>query len=403
MNPELLKMMNAINAKKSEAKQLVLENKMEEAKAAKAELIELQNKFDIAKDLFDEEEKQQQSEAQNKAVKPEEQANKFKNAFVNILKSTVLKKPVNEEDLSVYNMMTEAEPNVDGESDGGLTVPQDIRTQIKELRRAGDALETLINVEPVSTLSGSRVIEINADEVPFDNVEEAAQFPEAETPKFRNLAYKVLKKGGILKVTRELLQDTAENILGYLRKWISKKSRVTRNFMILNELDNSFGGAKTKELNNFDDFKDIFNVELDPSIALTSIVLTNQDGFNWLDKQKDADGNYMLQKDPTQATKKLLFGEYPVIKVSNKVLKSTDVLTAEAVTGKKFPFYFGDLKEAITIFDRESLSIEFSTEAGDLWGKDLTGVKVRERLDIKTVDTEAVVKGEVEISTVPEA
>jgi HK97 family phage major capsid protein len=390
-------MLNAINAKKAEAKQLVLDNKIEEAKAAKAELIELQNKFDIAKDLFDEEEIQQQAAAQNKAVKPEEQKKKFLNSFVNLFKSTVLKTSVNNEDIEVYNMMTEKDPTA-GVSDGGLTVPQDIRTQIKELRRAGDALEPLVNVEPVSTLSGSRVIEVNADEVPFDNVDEATQFPDVSTPQFKNLAYKVLKKGGILKVTRELLQDTAENILGYLRKWIGKKSRVTRNFMILAELNTSFGGAKTKTLADFDDFKDVFNVDLDPSIALTSIVLTNQDGFNWLDKQKDADGNYLLQKDPTQATKKLLFGEYPVVKVSNKVLKSTVVGPAEAPTGYKYPFYMGDLKEAITIFDRESLSIEFSTEAGDLWGKDLTGVKVRERLDIKTVDAEAVIKGEVSVT-----
>lgn len=387
MNPELLKMLNQINAKKEEARKLVMENKIDEAKAAKAELETLQNKFDIAKDLFDEQEKAAQEDVINKAAKPEDETKKQKNAFVNILKATILKKPVNEEDMKVYNMMTEAEPNAEGESDGGLTVPQDIRTQVKELRRAGDALEPLVNVEPVSTLSGSRVIEVNADEVPFDNVDEAAQFPEVDTPEFRNIAYKVLKKGGILKVTRELLQDTAENILGYLRKWISKKGRVTRNFLILAQLDKSFGGDKTKKLATLDDFKKVFNVTLDPSIAITSKVLTNQDGFNWLDNLKDTDGKYVLQPNPVNKTEQLLFGKYPVIVVSNKVLKSN---------GNKYPFYIGDFKEAITIFDRETLSIEFSTEAGDLWSKDLTGVKVRERLDIKTVDEEAVVKGEVE-------
>ena len=387
MNPELLKMLNAINAKKAEARKLVMENKIDEAKTAKAELEELQNKFDIAKDLFDEEEQQQQTVAQNKAAKPEEQKKKYLNSFVNLFKSTVLKTSVDNEDVEVYNMMTEKDPTA-GVSDGGLTVPQDIRTQIKELRRAGDALEPLVNVEPVSTLSGSRVIEVNADEVPFDNVDEAAQFPDVDTPTFKNLAYKVLKKGGILKVTRELLQDTAENILGYLRKWIGKKARVTRNFLILAQLDASFGGAKTKKLANLDDFKKIFNVTLDPAIALTSRVLTNQDGFNWLDNLKDTDEKYVLQPNPVNKTEQLLFGRYPVTVVSNKVLKSTN---------NKYPFYIGDFKEAITIFDRESLSIEFSTEAGDLWGKDLTGVKVRERLDIKTVDEEAVVKGEVEV------
>lgn len=399
MNEELLKMLNAINSKKEEAKKLVMEDKIEEAKTAKDELIKLQNKFDIAKDLFDQQEKSKDEEIKNKAKKltVEDEEKKGHNAFVNVFTAGVLKKAVNEEDIKIYNQMTEADPT-EGVSDGGLTVPQDIRTQVKELRRSLDALEPFINVEPVTTLSGSRVIEVNADQVPFDNVDEAAQFPDVDTPKFKNIAYKVVKKGGILKVTRELLQDSAENILSYLTNWIGKKARVTRNFLILNELDSNFGGDKTKTLTNFDSFKDIFNVVLDPSIAISSSVLTNQDGFNWLDKQKDSDGKYILQPNPINATQKLLFGRYPVAVVSNKVLKSAVEGTPEAPTGYKYPFYMGDLKEAITIFDRESLSIEFSNEAGDLWGKDLTGAKVRERLDIKTIDTEAMVKGEVSVT-----
>lgn len=399
MNEELLKMLNAINSKKEEAKKLVMEDKIEEAKIAKDELVKLQNKFDIAKDLFDEQEKSKTEEIQNKAKKMtiDDKQKKGHNAFVNVFTAGILKKAVNEEDVKIYNQMTEADPT-SGVSDGGLTVPQDIRTQVKELRRSLDAIEPFINVEPVTTLSGSRVIEVNADQVPFDNVDEAAQFPDVDTPEFKNIAYKVVKKGGILKVTRELLQDSAENILSYLTNWIGKKARVTRNFLILNELDSSFGGDKTKALTDFDSFKDIFNVVLDPAISISSSVLTNQDGFNWLDKQKDSDGKYILQANPVNATQKLLFGRYPVAVVSNKVLKSTIEGTTEAPTGYKYPFYMGDLKEAITIFDRESLSIEFSNEAGDLWGKDLTGAKVRERLDIKTIDTEAVVKGEVSVN-----
>ncbi|ALC84057.1 hypothetical protein AM592_01720 [Bacillus gobiensis] len=391
-------MLNEINAKKTEAKKLIAEDKVEEAKAVKEELVKLQNKFDLAKDLFDEQEEQEKAAVKNKVKKPVNNEESQHGAFVNIIKASLLKKAVNEDDMEIYNMMTEADPNAEGESDGGLTVPQDIRTQVKEFRRALDALEPLVNVEPVSTLSGSRVLEVTADHVPFDNVDEAAQFPDAETPKFRNIAYKVLKKGGILKLTRELTQDTSEAIISYLTSWIQKKARVTRNFMILAELDASFGGSKTKVLADIDDFKDVFNVTLDPAIAVSSGVLTNQDGFNWLDKQKDGDGKYILQPNPTNATQKLLFGTYPLKVVSNKVLKSATVGDPEAPTGYKYPFYLGDFKEAITIFDRETLSIEFSTEAGDLWGKDLTGVKVRERLDIKTVDTEAVIKGEVEVT-----
>lgn len=394
MNEKLLKMLSAINAKKAQAKALLDEDKVDEAKVAKAELEKMQAAFDIAKDLYDDEQEEAEDNiAKGSAKEVTDKKGSILAAFVNIVKAGVLKKPVSEKDLEVLGMMTEADPSEAGISDGGVTVPKDLRTEIKELRRTLDALEPLVNVEPVSTLSGSRVIEVNADQVPFDNVEEAAQFPDVETPEFTTIDYKVKKKGGILKVTRELLQDTAENIVGYLRKWIAKKARVTRNFMILAELNTSFGGSKTVTVSDIDSLKDIFNTLLDPAIALGAKVLTNQDGFNWLDKLKDEKKNYILQPNPTDATKRLLFGVYPVVVVSNKVLKST-----VDGTDKKVPMYCGDFKEAITLFDRETLSVEFSTEAGDLWGKDLTGVKVRERLDIKTVDDGAVIKGEITVT-----
>ncbi|PEN00165.1 phage major capsid protein, partial [Bacillus wiedmannii] len=38
---------------------------------------------------------------------------------------------------------------------------------------------------------------------------------------------------------------------------------------------------------------------------------------------------------------------------------------------------------------------EFSEEALDLWGKDLVGMKARERLDVKSVDKKAVIAGEI--------
>ena len=90
--------------------------------------------------------------------------------------------------------------------------------------------------------------------------------------------------------------------------------------------------------------------------------------------------------------------------MSNKTLKSTNVLKGGAgsdkndVTGYKYPVYMGDLKEAVTLFDREKMTIELSTEAGDLWAKDLTGIKVRDRFDVQSVDETAVVKGEISVA-----
>ena len=388
MSKEMRELLNKINAKKAEIKALVEDGKIEDAASAKEELKKLQASFDILADLEDDEAQQaQQQAAEGNAQTAGNEKNglaKQIKAFTNAIKAAWKKTEVTPEDREILNAMSEG-----SDEDGGLTVPKDIKTQIKELRRSEDALENLVNVERVTTKSGTRVIEREADQTPFDNVEEAAEFPEVSTPQFDSIDYKVKKKGGILKVTQELLSDTAENIMGYLKKWIAKKSKATRNFMIIAKIKEICAGLEVP-VTGLDSLKDIFNVMLDPAIALGSVVVTNQSGFNFLDKLKDEKGNYILQKDPTQATKRLLFGEYPVIRLSNKTLQN--------VNGKA-PIICGDLKEAITIFDRETLTIDISNLAAGMWEKDQTGIKVRERLDIQTVDADAVVMGLATVAT----
>ncbi len=381
MNEELKKLLDAIKNKKQEIRDLCAAEKITEAAAAKEELKALQEKFDLLYDLEEEKITNMEEKAKDgRANKIIDQKEKGVTAFVNGMKAAVGKGILSEEDKEILNAMREGT-----DEDGGLTVPQDIRTAIKSLRHSEDALEPLVNVESVSTLSGSRVIEKYAEQTPFDNVDEAAEFPEVSTPQFEKIDYKVKKKGGILKVTEELLDDTAENIIGYLKKWLAKKSKATRNFMIIAKIKEITTG-KEITVDTLDDLKRIFNITLDPAITATSCVVTNQDGYNWLDTLKDKDGRYILQPDPVKPTSMLLFGRYLVKKIGNKTLPST-----EADGGLKIPLICGDLKEAITIFDRESLNIDISKVAGDLWKTDQTGFKARERLDISTVDPEAVV------------
>lgn len=384
MNEELKKLLDSIKAKKQEVRDLCKAGKIEDAAKAKDELKDLQAQFDLLYDLEqDKLDDMQQQAAAGTVKKVVDQTKKIAGAFVNAIKAAVGKGDLSTDDKEILNSMNEGT-----DEDGGLTVPKDIRTAVKELRRSEDALETLVNVERVSTLSGSRVIERYADQTPFDNVDEAAEFPEVSTPQFEKIDYKVKKKGGILKVTQELLSDTAENIIGYLKKWIAKKAKATRNFMIIAKIREITQDAEVP-VEGLDDLKRIFNILLDPAIALGAYVVTNQDGYNWLDTLKDKDGKYIMQPDPTKPMSTLLFGKYPVKKVSNKTLPSK---TVEG--GYKVPIICGDLKEAITIFDRETLTIDISKVAGKLWETDQTGIKVRERLDIQSVDEEAIVMAE---------
>lgn len=452
MSKEMQKLLRQINDKKNEVKSLVSDGKLDKARETKEELKTLQEKFDLLFDLDEEEHEEIEDKVGRGTAKviggvKTDKKNLVK-SFVNIIKAGFLHVEPDEADVKVYKdaLTSDATPNDDGQQGIGVTIPEDIRTDIIELRRSSDNLEQYVNVEGVTTKTGTRNIEVDAESTPFDNVDEAADFPDMDEPVFEPIEYKVKKKGGILKMTAELLEDTAANIMAYINKWIAKKTKATRNAMILKVL-NTMTAGKEVVVSNIDSLKDIFNELLDPAIAATSIVITNQSGFNYLDKLKDSDGNYILQKDPTLQTKgKLLFGEYPIIKLSKRTLKSAGIYnptftvadskltidgTATEVsvtnvsdvksytvnasgfyvvkvgesdhttavkaksTGYKHPIFCGDLKEAITLFDRNVLTIELNDKGAGLWEKDMTGIKVRDRFDVQPVDKGAVIKGEI--------
>lgn len=367
MNKELREMLEKINNKKAEAKKFLAENKIEEAKAARDEAQVLQNKFDIAKDLYE----QEKEDIENKEVDPP-QAKDERKEFINAVRT------------KFQNAMSEG-----SDADGGYTVPKDIQTKINELRQSKDALQTFITVEPVTTLSGARTFKARSQQTGFAEVAENGTITEKATPQFTQLPYSVKKYAGLFKVTNELLKDSDQAIESTLIKWIGDESRVTRNKLILAELAKK---AKTA-IADVDDIKDTLNVTLDPAFRYTSSIITNQDGFNWLDKQKDLNGNYLLQPSVTSPTGKQLFG-VPVVMVSNKDLP-TDVTTPLT---PKAPFIIGDLKEAVVMFDRETLSIMSSNVAMDAFQTDNTYFRAIEREEVKTRDAEAFIYGEVTIA-----
>lgn len=272
-------------------------------------------------------------------------------------------------------------------ADGGYTIPADEVVKINELKRTLSSLETLVNVEPVGTLSGSRVIEKDADSTPFTEFTEGQDVPASDTPQFTQITYTIKDRGGILPVPNNLLKDTKANLAAHLRKWLAKKQVATRNSLIVTLLNT----LTKKAITGFDDIKKILNVSLDPAISVGSSIVTNQDGFNFLDTLKDNYGNYIMKPDVTDPTKMSISGR-PVVVFSNKTLVTRD----DAGT-KKAPIIIGDLKEAVTLFDREQMSLLSTNIGGDAFAKNRTDTRAITREDVKMVDDKAVVFGEVVI------
>ncbi|MGX7102292.1 phage major capsid protein [Gemella sanguinis] len=262
---------------------------------------------------------------------------------------------------------------------GGYLVPEDVRTAINEYRRSFVSLKDHVDVRSVVVPSGSEVYEKTSQLTGLTNITELGEIQEMNAEVFERITYKVKDFGGILPVSRFLLQDSPENLLAYLGKWFMKKQVVTENKEIIAVLKTLTKKAITK----VDEIKEAFNVTLDPIFLDNTKVLTNQDGFNVLDSIKDKNGNYLLQPVLNDPTKRLLLGK-EVIVLPNTHLPNE--------TANKFPLYVGDLEEAVRVYELDELEIKSTDVGGKSFTRNSYDTRLITRFDVKAIDKEAVVK-----------
>ena len=264
-------------------------------------------------------------------------------------------------------------------SDAGLTIPQDIRTAINTLVRQYDSLQEYVNVENVTTLTGSRVYEKWTDITGLANIDdEAGKIADIDDPKLSLIKYTIKRYAGISTVTNSLLADSAENILAWLSGWIAKKVVVTRNKAILEAI----ATLPTKPtLTKWDDIIDL-QAKVDPAIKQTSFFLTNTSGFTALKKVKNALGDYLMERDVKSPTGYSING-FAVKEISDRWLPNA--------SGGAMPLYFGDLKQAVTLFDRQHMSLLSTNIGGGAFETDTTKVRVIDRFDVVQTVGEAFV------------
>lgn len=370
MNEKLRELLNRINACKTEVKALAEAGKIEDAKAKKAELEEMQARFDILKDLDDNPTPQNlipAGEPKDDAIHAFAEAarNRFRNAS------------------GTNNEGTPA--------DGGYTVPEDIQTRINRWKEAEFTLRNLVSTENVTTPTGARTYMKKSDHTGFTTVEEAGKIGAKTGPQFERITYKIEKRGGFLPVTNELLADSDANITGVLIEWLGKESVATDNANILKLIEGE-NFKKVEGVDSIDQIKEIINITLGQLYAPNTTIVTNDDGLHWLDTLKDNNGRYLLSADVNSASpfeRRVAVGGrmIPLVVVPNQILKSE--------SDGKFPMIIGDMKEAIRIYDRQQISIMTSNTAaiGDFnaFEQDMTLFRALLRNDYQVLDRDAVV------------
>lgn len=357
----------ALDAVKVDMENLLNEGKVEEAHAKLADIRNLKNEIAVQEAL-------EQDEIEN--FEGDQVMNQVKDKANEVVafNKAVLGKPLTEAE----NALIEGT-----DADGGYLVPREQKTQIEELKRQLIPLKSYCNVIPVGTMAGSMPLEVEADDTltDFDEMAEINQ----STIKFGQVTWSLKNKGDIIPISNILLQDEKANLTNYVGRRFAKKAVRTENKDIIAEL------AKATKVEGADHetIETVLNVTLDPAIAQSAIIITDQDGFDYLDKLKDANGNKLLGTDLSDASRRTFKGKQVLTMPNGTITK----------TSGKLVFYVGDLNEYLAFFDRQVYEMAVSKEAG--FTKNATFMRVIERYDVKTIDAKAM--RTVEITPVAKA
>lgn len=257
---------------------------------------------------------------------------------------------------------------------GGYLLREEQAKQLIEYRKNLTSLKAYVDVIPVTSRSGSTPttsddssVLTNFDENPVGGIAE-------KDIDFGSVPFAIKDYGEIIPVSLTLLADIDIDLIGLIGRRFTRKAVRTENAKILAILN----ALTPVAIDSYDDIKTALNVTLDPDVVDGSIILTNQNGFDYLDKLKDTNGHPLLQPVLGDATKKQISG-IVIVSLSNSQLPN--------VSGK-IPFFVGNLLEAIKFFDRQQVTVDSSTEAGFV--RNTLLLKAIERFDTAAGDTSAV-------------
>lgn len=359
---------NKLNTKREEIKNLRDAGKTEEAHAMLADVQNLQREIDLEKDA-EKAQKQQAQAAAAATISRNEPSNEINVAF----NRAVLGNSLTEEQAALVGAVGE---------DGGYLVPVEQKTEIVEYKRQLISLKEFTNVIPVTTKTGSLPTEVEDSDtlIKFAEMSEINQ----STIKFGQSKWDVEDYGDIIPVSNTLLQDEAASLMSFIKRRFGKKAVRTENMEILSKV----AGLQKHTGDSWRAVRFALNRILDPVFKTLAIVLTNQEGFDYLDSLEDKNGRPLLTASLADPDVYLFKGRQIV------VLSDVEY---PGVAGKK-SYYVGSLFDAVNFYDREQYEIAISTEAG--FTKNATFLRAIERFDTRIGDLKAMVH--VEITLTPE-
>lgn len=377
MNKKMRELLAKIQAKTTEAKGYTEgENKdLEKFDSIMDEVDSLQKEFDAEKRLY-EAEKLIGGNAVTEPVEPKEE--KKEGAIAKFAKAVraFIKKGL-----------------VEGvDEDGGYTVPEDVSTRVEHYKDVDYALESDIDVVPVTTNKGSRTYQKKTDVDTFVDIDENGQISnEIDAPKFERLPYTIQDRAGFMPVSNDLVNDSDSNILEIVAEWLGKADVATTNKKVLAKV----AEKSAVDLKDIDGIKKALNVTLGQAYKNGAKIYTNDDGLNYLDTLKDANDRPLLNPDPTApANMQLRCGTtvLPIKVLPNKVFATTE---------GKIPFIVGNLYDYVRKYKRAGATIKASDVATiggfNAFAQNMTVLRAIVRDDYRVKDADSIVNGYISV------
>ena len=368
-----VEMKKQLDALKNEIKTLQAAGKVNEAHGKLDELNTMKNAIAVQEAI-------EQEEMENFAGNPVEHTVTVDNSVMQnrVFNKQILNMPLTEDEKK-YATNAVGTPGQAGgiKSKGGYLLPEEQFNRLIEYRRGLIALKDLCEVIPVTRRSGSipTTVEDDSELINFDELNDISK----KDINFAQISYNVGTYGEIIPVANELLEDIDIDLISVIGRRFVRKGINTENSKIIALLQT----LTPKAGDSYDDIKTALNVSLDPAISATAVIITNQNGFDYLDQVKLDNGLPLLQPVLTDPTKKQLSGRIIHV-VKNERL--SDVSGAH-------PFFVGDMAEFCKFFDREQVTVDLSTDAG--FNMNAAMLRAIERFDVQKADGKAMVYLEI--------
>lgn len=326
-------------------------DRLDEAENIKAEIKKLKNK--IANQIFIDEASEEGFKS--KGVTPAADSQTQENAsYIRACIKKFSGKPLTEIENA---LLLPTSTDVNGANGEGYILPQDIQTRIEKRVRDFRSFRSVLGYRKTTALKGSFPVEDLDSLTGLVDFADGTDGTLSNDISFKQISYSLSEKAAFIQLSNTLLKLTDNDLIAYIIEVFAKKAVITENAMAKAVLESN---KTVKTLVNWRDLKSSINKDLDPAALYNTVIVTNQDGFDYLDSQLDETGRPILQPDPTQPTVKRFVG-YPVVTFSNAQLRSS---VATATAGGFAPIYYGSLADGVKFVDMGTTAFATSVEAG---------------------------------------